>query len=441
MKNISNNKILGSIMLVMALVFVAGLAGAPAAHAQYYNSPYNQGCYSGSCGYYGTPTYSYPPVYTSPPVQQYAPLYASCYPQPLTIQSGQTAQWMTSLSGGNGVYNVSWSGDEGLSGYGSSISKSYYSPGFKNASVTVTSGGQTISANCSGSVNVQGTTNYYYPPTTYNTSPTYYYNTAPTYYNTTGYYNLLQVSCNSNTSIASIGSAVNWLASVSGGNGVYTYSWSGTDGIYGYNQSIVTTYNTPGQKIASVTVYSNGQTVTQNCSSSVNVGGYQNSYIVPVVASNNNNSLDIGCYADPATVSVNQPVTWNAEVTGGVAPYTYSWTGSDGLNGSQSSVIKYYSSAGQKDAIVSITSADGKTGTRACTDSLAVHGNGGGYAAPTAPVQQVQPAPAAQQQNSNGLSASALFSLSNLPWGWVAVLVILVLFGTVMYLVFNRPKI
>jgi Mg2+ and Co2+ transporter CorA len=31
--------------------------------------------------------------------------------------------------------------------------------------------------------------------------------------------------------------------------------------------------------------------------------------------------------------------------------------------------------------------------------------------------------------------------LKNVPWGWVAILIILVLFATVVYLIFNRPKI
>ena len=61
MKNIINNKILASIVIVLALVFVAGIAGAPAAHAQYVNYP---------TGY----TYqSYPTSYT---YQQYGGTYA-----------------------------------------------------------------------------------------------------------------------------------------------------------------------------------------------------------------------------------------------------------------------------------------------------------------------------------------------------------------------------
>jgi Mg2+ and Co2+ transporter CorA len=34
-----------------------------------------------------------------------------------------------------------------------------------------------------------------------------------------------------------------------------------------------------------------------------------------------------------------------------------------------------------------------------------------------------------------------LFSLQNIPWGWVAILIILVLFATVLYLLFNKEKI
>jgi hypothetical protein len=242
---------------------------------------------------------------------------------------------------------------------------------------------------------------------------------------------------------------VTWSATVYGGSGYsngygYSYTWSGTDNLYGNGQSISTTYNNPGYKTATVTVYGNGQNVTQTCSTSVNVTGYQTSYytysnpIVRMPIINNNSGLDIGCYADPANASINQPITWNVEVTGGAAPYTYSWTGSDGLTGMNKSVIKYYGSSGSKNAIVTVNSADGKTGTKACTNAIAIRGNSSSLAQAPAPAQT---APAPATQNSNGLSASALFSLSNVPWGWVAILIILVLFGTVLYLVFNRTKI
>jgi hypothetical protein len=442
MKNIINNKILASIVIVLALVFVAGIAGAPAAHAQYVNYPtgYTYQSYPTSYTYQqygGTYAYTAPNycsnhycgvTYTQP---VYAPVYVSCYPTSSSVNTGNTATWTSSVSGGNGVYSYSWSGTDGLIGSSASVAMPYYSSGIKTASVTVYSNGQSQTAYCSGSVNV------------YNNYPT-------TYYPPTTYYSPLQISCMANTTSAPTGSTVTWSANVSGGNGIYNYTWSGSDGITGYAQSISTAYNTLGQKLASVTVYSNGQTLTQSCNNTVSVGGYQNGYqngyqtgyAVPTVISsnlsNNNSGLDIGCYADPATASISQPITWNVEVTGGNAPYTYSWTGSDGLTGSQSSVVKYYDNSGSKNAIVSVTSANGLTGTKACTNAVTVRSAGNYYApASAAPVQQAQPA----ATPTNVLPAAALFSLGNIPWGWVAVLIILVLFGTVVYLLFNRQKI
>ncbi len=220
------------------------------------------------------------------------------------------------------------------------------------------------------------------------------------------------------------------------------------------------TYYSAGSKIASVTVYgSQGMTASATCSNTVNVYAYnyypqqnqnysyynynsypqQNTYVQPTpivnttnVINTNASGLDIGCYADPISAVVNQPVTWNTEVAGGQAPYKITWSGTDGLNGESDSLIKYYQSAGSKSAVVTVTSADGRTGTRACSNVVTVRSN----AAP-APRQPVQVVP----QPQNNLGAAALFSLGGIPWGWVAILVILILFLTVMYLLFNKPKI
>jgi hypothetical protein len=440
MKNIINNKVLASIVIVLALVFVAGIAGAPAAHAQYVNYPtgYTYQSYPTSYTYQqygGTYAYTAPNycsnhycgiTYTQP---VYAPVYVSCYPTSSSVNTGNAVTWTSSVSGGNGVYSYSWSGTDGLTGSSASVAMPYYSSGIKTASVTVYSNGQSQTAYCSGSVNVYNNypTTVYYPPTTY--------------------YSSLSVSCNANSASIPTGTSVTWSAYASGGNGVYSYSWNGTDGLIGYGQSLFYYYANPGIKTASVTVSSNGQSITQSCNNTVSVGnyqtsyqnGYQTGYTVPttVVGSSNNNSLDIGCYADPATASINQPITWNTEVTGGVAPYTYSWTGSDGLTGSQSSVIKYYDNSGSKNAIVSVTSANGLTGTKACTNAVTVRTAGNYYAPASATPVQAQPAAAP----TNVLPAAALFSLGNIPWGWVAVLIILVLFGTVVVVLLNSPKI
>jgi hypothetical protein len=428
MKYFNKNKVLGSIVLALALVFVVGFAGASAAHAQYYAYGTNN---SYAYQYGGTYAYTYPTYtptnYYAAPVTYYAPLTASCYPTASTAYTGNTVTWTSSVSGGNGSYSYSWSGTDSLSGYSSSVAIPYYSPGVKTASVTIYSNGQSQTIYCNGSVNVYSNAVY--------TQPVYYPSNPSNYYNN---YTPLTAYCSPNTTSAPVGSPILWSATVTGGNGSYNYNWSGTDGIAGYNQNQQYVYNSPGLKTASVTVSSGGQVITEMCNGSVNVGGYQTGYqAIPttVIGSNNNGSLDIGCYADPSSTSVNQPVTWNIEATGGAAPYTYSWTGSDGLTGSQSSVIKYYSSSGSKSAIVTVTSADGKTGTHACTNAVSVGRPGGNYTAPA----QTNPAPAAQPTNI--LPAAALFSLSGIPWGWISVLIILVLFGVVLYLVFNRSKI
>jgi len=450
--SIYKTNIIGTIVLGLALVFVVGLSGISVAHAQYGSS---YGSYNNNYGNYnnyenyGHDSYPVPVNYPSSHLPSapspVSPLQVSCYPQPLTIQSGDSATWVSNVYGGTGSYSYTWSGTDGLIGSGPTISRVYYNGGTsESATLTVTSGNQVKSVSCSGVVTVYGNNNNYYNPPVIYTPPVVY--TPPV-----TYYSAPQISCIPNVTYSNVGSTVTWSANVYGGTGYnnnnnyynnnyYTYSpvysWSGSDGLYGYAQSASITYTTPGYKTAMVTVTVNGQTVTQSCSTSVNVTGYQTTYYTTNTNSNNNSGLDIGCYADPANATINQPITWSVEVTGGATPYTYSWSGTDGLSGSASSIIKYYDTNGQKSAIVSVTSADGKTGTRACTNSLAVGRPAGYNIARTT----VNTAPTATQTN-NSQSAAALFSLQNIPWGWVAILIILVLFATVLYLIFNRPKI
>ena len=427
----NKNYIFGALALGFALVFIVGFAGASPAQA----------CSYGGCDYY-------PPVYYPPTQTHTSPLQVECYPQPLTANVGDSITWVSSVYGASGAYSYSWSGTDGLVGAGPSISKAYYTSGSKSATLTVTSDGQTKSVSCSGAVTVYGNNNNYYPPVypPYNPPPTTYYP--------------LQVSCTPNVTYTNVGNAVTWSASVYGGSynnyyGNYSYSWSGSDGIYGYGQSITSTYNTPGYKTATVTVTGNGQTVTQTCSNSVNVSGYnygygygyQNSYYTNTytntntLINTNNNGLNIGCYSDPNNASINQPITWTVEVTGGVGPYTYSWSGTDGISGSSETLIKYYSTSGEKNAVVSVSSADGKTGTRACSNTVNVRRPAGSTTV-TAPVKTT-PTTSTETKTTTDTnqSAAALFSLEHVPWGWIALLIILVLFATVLYLIFNRPKI
>ncbi len=369
--------------------------------------------------YNDTPVYAYDyPSYPSYP-QYNDPLSISCYPLSLNAREGETVKWVANVYGGNGSYNYSWSGTNGLSGQGSAVSKRYNTSGYKNATVRVVSGNQSKSHNCDATVYVEGDNDDDYYP-----DYPYYPQNYP-----------ISVSCSVTPSFIQTGGTATWTAYATGGNGYFTYSWSGTEGLYGSGQSVYNRYYNPGTKYGTVTVRSGNQTVTRSCGNTLTVGtAYVTGYPIynqyPVIS----NDLDIGCYADPANPRINQPITWTAEVTGGQAPYVYSWTGSEGLSGSQSSVIKYYGTTGEKSAIISITSADGKSTSRACSQTVTVR--------PAASTVQPAPAPVVDtSDNNSGLTAASLFSLKNVPWGLVAILVILILFATVLYLLFNREKI
>jgi hypothetical protein len=132
--------------------------------------------------------------------------------------------------------------------------------------------------------------------------------------------------------------AVVWSASPSGGTGVYTYSWSGTDSLVGLDSSVSKIYTVAGTKSASVLVTSGSQSKTVACGNTVNVS--------PVTAT---------CVPSPSAQAIGQNVTWTVTPSGGTGSYTYSWSGSDGLSGSASSVTMPYVTAGTKSASVTVT--------------------------------------------------------------------------------------
>lgn len=433
------------------------------------------------------------------------PLSVSCYATPSSINAGNTTTWYTSVYGGTGSYSYSWSGTDGLSGGASSVSRTYYNPGTKSASVTVTSGNQTVSRSCSNSVSVTGdyynNDNNYYDYNYYNNlsvscypsaySPNVgqnvywtanvsggsgYYsyswsgtdglyssgsvaNRAYTYSGTkyasvtvssgnqtitrncgsitvgdTSYYNNynynypyntggLSVSCTANLSAISPGGDITWTAYASGGSGQYYYSWSGTDNLgnyYGQNlgNSIHVFYTTTGTKYATVTVQSGGQSVSRLCSNSVNVRypttSTRSRVVNPASSVATKQPLDVTCVPNTGKSQIGDSVVWNAQATGGTGTYSYTWNGSDGLFGLNSTVFKSYDTAGSK--LAAVTVASGKeTVTRQCVNAVAVA------------------APVVDQ------TASSVLALDKIPWGLLSVLIIIVLAGALIYTMATRP--
>ncbi|MDB5259572.1 MAG: Immunoglobulin-like repeat containing protein domain [Candidatus Taylorbacteria bacterium] len=371
----------------------------------------------------------------------YNSLGGNCYPVSSTANAGDSVSWRVSSYGGNGSYYYSWSGNDGLSGSGSNVNIRYNSPGTKNATVTIVSGSQTITRNCSPSVYVQQDSSYYdnnnYYNNGYNNNNYYdngynnnYYDNA---YNS-GYsnYSQLSVSCVANASFAPIGQNVQWTANASGGNGGYTYRWTGTDGVSSSGSYLGVNYGTPGVKYASVTVYSSGQSITRDCSGSVTVG-VRNDQYGNNNGNGNNGNLEIACFADADRTRIGVPVTWGVEATGGNGNFSYSWSGSEGLSGSQRSAVTSYSTPGTKNATVTITSG-GISASKLCGNVVTVVSPSTGANNSGATVTRNP------QADNSSFTGSSLFSLQNVPWGWVAILVILVLVSMVMYLLFTRRE-
>lgn len=76
----------------------------------------------------------------------------------------------------------------------------------------------------------------------------------------------LNINCYANPQTTYINSPVTWFVTTSGGNGYYSFSWTGSDLLNSNESSITKTYYSSGTKTASVTVTSNGVSITKQCS-------------------------------------------------------------------------------------------------------------------------------------------------------------------------------
>lgn len=369
----------------------------------------------------------------------YNTLYASCQPNTTNTNVGNTVTWSANVNGGNGNYYYSWSGTDGLNGTGSYASRSYSYSGTKTASVTVTSNGQSVTSYCGNSVYVND--NNYYNNNNYNNGYQYIgydgYQFIGGGYNNynNGYYdqynsNPLNVSCSANMASGLSGNSVTWTALVTGGNGAYTYAWAGTDSLTGYTQSVNKTYWYAGSKLATVTVTSNGQTITRACGNTVAIstrpisvvannttaGDYPPAVVAKPAAKTP--ELAIACSANTQNINANETIVWISNVTGGNNKYTYEWQGSDGLASDSNFVAKTYVTNGQKTAVLTV-----KSGTQTKT---AICGNIAVGAIAT--------------NGTNGMAASALFG--NWAGSFIVILLIAIIafLGVILYFLNLRDK-
>lgn len=170
-------------------------------------------------------------------------------------------------------------------------------------------------------------------------------------------------TCSVDVSHAETGDVVEWRAMGDGGDGYYSYTWSGTDGLSSVYPTITKIYNTSGTKTAKVIISSNGESVTRNCSVVINEN-----------TTHNNDKLDASCSGSPSNPDEDERVTWTARPTGGDGYYKYEWSGTDGLGGNSKSINENYNNSGTKNATVRISS-NGETITRTCSVRVSNNNN------------------------------------------------------------------
>ncbi len=125
-------------------LFVLSLAFAQSANAMYfrYEGGNSGGSYSsGSSNYSGSYALS-------------QTLTASCAPMQASARVGEVVSWYSSTEGGTGSYQSYWSGSDGLVGDKSIAQRAYSTAGEKFATLTVSSGGQSITIPCTRSVSI-----------------------------------------------------------------------------------------------------------------------------------------------------------------------------------------------------------------------------------------------------------------------------------------------
>ncbi len=167
-----------------------------------------------------------------------------CVISPSVVRVNQDVTFSAHATGGSGSYTYQWSGADGINASSQSFTGRFSYAGVKSVTVVITSGSQSITKTCS--VTVQQDT--YYPPVT-----------------------PVNAYCVATPANVTINQTVVWTAYINGSvYGATSFSWSGTDGLYGNSHTVSRAYSTPGYKTATFTAYVNGQTVTGTCA--VNIG-------------------------------------------------------------------------------------------------------------------------------------------------------------------------
>ncbi len=223
---------------------------------------------------------------------------------------GTSLTFSAQATGGSGSYSsYAWALGDQSTGSGAQVTHAYASPGTYTAQVTVT---DSLGNTGSGSVSVAITA--------------------------------IAVTGSVSPSSGPVGTTFTFTASATGGNGSpYTYAWTFGDGSTGTGSSVSHAYASKGNYTPSVVA-------------SDPLGGTGTSSLQPVaVTASSILPLSVSAQASPSAVDVGQSVAFTCNATGGLPPYSYSWTFGDGGSATGFSVSHAYLTAGSDTASCSVS--------------------------------------------------------------------------------------
>jgi PKD repeat protein len=154
-----------------------------------------------------------------------------------------------------------------------------------------------------------------------------------------------------------VGVAARFTAGVTGGTGNVTYAWEFGDGTAVSSAAPTHTYLQAGNY--SVTVWANdtgGGTGTANLTERVHA------------------ALAVQISESPATPDLGELVNFTANVSGGVAPYVFSWAfGDGGTGGDLSNISHIFTTNGPFSSVVTVTDGIGGTARAAVNSTVALN--------------------------------------------------------------------
>ena len=146
------------------------------------------------------------------------------------------------------------------------------------------------------------------------------------------------------------GTIVAFAGSFTGGVAPYAYSWSFGDGLTGSGATTSHNYNSPGQYIVTLTAMDSAK-VTASSAQTL------------IVTSLTPSIVSVSFTFSPVSPTTGTSISFAATPSGGTPPYTYIWDFGDGAPSATAAPSHTYSIAGAYTVTVTVTDANGLTGS------------------------------------------------------------------------------